>query len=163
MSIAHADSTAVVGVFEHASAAKRAITELKNHGFLESQIGMTSVDSMRNEKTFLQRLHGIWKFAIFDIVIGLAVTALWYVGTSGNNSTSAQRNSGVVFSIAVLAAVAISLTASLIAAKTWMSEAKDSCEDEPDSGHIIVTVIAGNRADTACAVMAHHRQNETLS
>jgi len=151
----------VVGVFEDRLHANKAISELHQAGFTESQIGvaMRHADGLGVTADTEDDSHAA-SGALTGALTGLGLGALTGMGVLAGvipvvGPAIAAGTLGVILSNAAAGAGIVGLVGALVGAGLPEHEAK-YYQDEFEAGRVIVTVNAANRADEAVAILRRH-------
>lgn len=147
----------VVGVFEDERDAQDAIRDLKADGFGETHIGLAA----QSRETTAVFTDGSAKTAAAGAVAGLGTGALWGLGIvagilPGIGPAIAGGTLAAIVSSAAVGAAAAGLGGAFVGLGISDEDA-EHYENEFKSGKIVVTVRAGDRADTALAIMERYR------
>lgn len=147
----------VVGVFEYEKDAQDAIRDLKAAGFGETHMGLAAPS--KNETAVYTDSSA--KTAAAGAVLGLGTGALWGLGVvsgilPGIGPAIAAGTLAAILSSAGVGAAAAGLTGALIGLGISDEDA-EYYENQFKAGRIVVTVQAGDRADTAREIMDRFR------
>lgn len=150
----------VVGVFDTLEAAQDAINDLKRGGFTEAHLGFAA-PSEEPTTTFTDDAA---KTAAAGAATGLGAGALWGLAILGGilpgiGPALVGGTLTAVLSSAAVGAGSGGLLGALIGLG-FTNEDAQMLEDEFHAGKVVVTVTAGDRADTARAIIEHRRQVE---
>jgi len=159
MNEATAHGNMVIGVFDDDEAAQEAIRDLKSVGFDEDHIGVASrhEPDANHDMTFVD---GSERTAALGAAVGLGTGALWGIGVlvgflPGIGPTIAGGTLGVLLANAAVGGAAGGLAGALVGLGVPEQHA-DEYERECIAGKTIVTVKAGDRADTASAILSRN-------
>lgn len=147
----------VAGVFEYEKDAQDAIRDLKAAGFGETHIGVAAPSS--DETAVFTDSSA--KTAAAGAVIGLSTGALWGLGIiagvlPGIGPAIAGGTLAAVLSSATVGAATGGLGGALVGLGIADEDA-EYYENQFKAGRIVVTVQAGERPDTARAIMDRYR------
>jgi hypothetical protein len=147
----------VVGVFEDEKDAQDAIRELQADGFDETHIGIAAY---KKDGT-AEFTDASGKIAAAGAVVGLGTGAMWGLGIAagilpGIGPAIAGGTLAAILSSAAVGAAAAGLGGALIGLGVADEDA-EYYENELKAGRILVTVKAGDRADTARAILERFR------
>lgn len=147
----------VIGVFENEADAQGAIRELNADGFDETHIGIAAHST--DEATGFT--DGAAKTAAAGAVVGLGTGAIWGLGIvagilPGIGPAIAGGTLAAILSSAAVGAATVGLGGALVGLGI-ADEDVEYYETEFRAGKIIVTVRAGDRADTARAILERYR------
>lgn len=146
----------LVEVFNDDEMAQAAVRELKAVGFTELQIGIVSHDR-RDTPEPIDPATEISESAVTGAAAGLGLGTIWGLGVlagiaPGVGPAIAGGTLGVLLSTAAAGAATMGTAGALIGLGVSHEEA-GRYEDMFKSGHTIVTVRAGTRADIASSVL----------
>ena len=151
-------SSTVVGVFEDRTHANKAITELHQAGFNQSQIGvaMQHAEGVGNVSSTEHDSHAA-SGALTGALTGLGLGALAGLGVLAGvipvvGPAIAAGTLGVVLSNAAAGAGIVGLVGALVGAGVPEHEAK-YYQRELEAGRSIVTVNAAGRADEVATIL----------
>ena len=147
----------VAGVFEYEKDAQDAIRDLRQAGFEDTHIG---VAAPTNEQTAVFTDSSA-KTAAAGAVVGLGTGALWGLGIvagilPGIGPVIAGGTLAAILASATVGAAAAGLGGALIGLGIADEDA-EYYENQFKAGKIVVTVQAGDRPDTARAIMDRYR------
>jgi len=149
----------VVGVFEDRRQADKAVSELRQAGFRDDQIGvaMRHAEGTTSDATGTETGTHVEEGALTGVLAGLGLGALAGLGVLSGvipviGPAIAAGTLGVILSNAALGAGVIGLAGALVGAGVPEDEAT-YYQGEFESGRTIVTVHANGRADEATAIL----------
>jgi len=155
----------VVGVFDDARDAQRAIEELRRAGFRDDQIGVASHDRKTTATGDADdKGSHAGTGAVTGVLAGAGVGAAWGIGIAAGlipaiGPVIAGGTLAAILASAGLGAAAAGIAGALIGAGIPEDEAH-YYENEFKAGRTIVTVKAENRATEATAILNRHNGHD---
>jgi hypothetical protein len=151
-------SRTVVGVFDTAEQAQKAVNELRRAGYSDDQIGVVSHNQDGSPKVATGSKAG--EGAVAGLATGAGVGALWGLGIlsgvlPGIGPAIAGGTLGILLSSAAAGAAAAGVAGALVGLGIPDEDAA-FYEGEFKTGRTLVTVQGGPRADQARTLLTAH-------
>lgn len=157
--MAMTDRATIVGVFFDRRNAQAAVTDLRNAGFSEEQLGVVSHDENEHGAAIVEG-DAIATGAITGVAAGAGMGALWGMGiAAGLLPAIGPVIAGGTLAAILASAAAGAAAASLVGALVGMGISGDEAEyydKEFRAGRTVITVHTDGRAEEARMILDRH-------